>query len=943
MSPSAETATLHFVPWMRAGAASAIGGRDPLAGALPAGATLSPWVRVSGRQLPATPLEARLHGPGHVQSLGGHTIVRVEPPPDTGEFEPSYFPFVELQPADLPWRYTPIGPGARSQLRPWLVLVVVRRQAGVEVKLEPGLALPVLTIDPQAGAAPSRELPDLADSTAWAHVQSSVPPADLGAALAADGGAAVARLVCPRNLSRRELWEACLVPAFEIGRRAGLGEAVAGATTTDPAWDLADPDLDTRVMRLPVYHHWSFATGDGGDFESLARRLATEGDAVLGRADLDVTNPGAPLPRLPAARPVIARLVGALKTPGVERGGVPPAHQAALDRALEPLLERSAQRPTVPAVEPDDYDPDRDDPIVAPPLYGSLQADRYDVPATTDGTRAWMRPLNLDPELRPLAGLGARVVRANQEALVASAWSQAGSIRETARALAGAHLSIEVGRSLARRVKTWDRGAVIQAARPLLAWIPSPASTAAAGSGETLASDLFQSRVPRGLVSSAFARATRARTALGRVWNRQPTAADLGRPARAATEAFLDATGAAAPVELKRVLGFAETRLAAGAWTRDPALDAGSASAPSGGRAIAAAPRARAASLDLSQAATAVVAGLDPQSRAQSGLLRRISALAGALAAGQVLPRRLSIAPVFTDPLCWDLARIDAELLLPGAQTLGNNRVALLSADNAFVAALLAGANHEMGRELLWREFPASPGATFFHRFWDTGPGGLDDIGDIRGWTARDLGKNVAGVTASALTVVLVRGDLMRRYPDAHVFVVPGVWEGNAVLPDASRPTEPVLQGALDTQSVFFGFPVAVPAMRGDRASSKHTDATAGWFVVIEERSDGPRFGLDAGRARPDLSKPGATWRDLSWRHLVDPGADLAGLPHAVARTPLPPPTPQTLGGLTWGHNAAHMAAITWQRPFRLYVHADRLLPDLSPASGQGNGPRPRR
>ena len=46
----------------------------------------------------------------------------------------------------------------------------------------------------------------------------------------------------------------------------------------------------------------------------------------------------------------------------------------------------------------------------------------------------------------------------------------------------------------------------------------------------------------------------------------------------------------------------------------------------------------------------------------------------------------------------------------------------------------------------------------------------------------------------------------------------------------------------------------------------------------------------------------------------------------AVARDPLPLPTVATYGGLTWGHNAAHMAAITWQQPFRLYIHADRLL-----------------
>jgi len=971
MTPLDETATLHFVPWLRAGATSAITTADPLQGALAATAALAPWVRISGSTLPELPLQAALYGPGHVQSLGGHTIVRVEPPAGTPDFEPNYFPFVELRPPDLPWRYTSAAQGIRAQLRPWLVLVVVRQQPGVRVAIEPGTELPVLTIDPGEGAVASRELPNLADSAAWAHVQSPVAPVDLAAALAADPLAATARLLCPRRLEPAASWHACLVPAFEIGCKAGLGESVAGAFETAPAWNLADATLDQRTLRLPVYFHWSFATGDNGDFEALARRLAPESEAVLGRADLDVTNPGPPLPRAPAIRPVLGRFVGALKTPGVARGGVPADHQAWLDKAIEPLLERGARRPTVPATAPAGYDPRRDDPIVAPPLYGSFQADRFEVPEDSDRTRGWMRPLNLDPELRPVAGLGARVVRANQEALLASAWKQAGALRESAQALAGAHLAIEVGRSLARRMMRWDRGSVVQAARAALAWVPSPTSA------DTLAADLWQSPVPRGLVGAAFARAARSRTALGRAWSRRPASTGLGVLARSATQAFLDATRAAAPPDLQAVLGFAETRLAAGAWTHDEALDVESlpsavphtqldriahtplaASAtrfgplvgPQGtrfdgteasvtalaaelaeslrGRPQSQAARTRAATLDLSRAGDAIVSALDPRPRVQSGLLRRIPALATALGPEEILPRRLSVAPVFTDPLCWDLVRIDPRFLLPGAETLKNNRVALLAADDAFVAAFLAGANHEMARELLWREFPASLGATFFRRFWDTGPSGPDDIGDIRTtWTRPDLGANVTGISATALTVVLVRGDLVRRYPEAHIFLLRGVWDGDEVVPDPAHTEEAVLQGALDSRSIFLGFAVSARAMRGDRTAASHTEETAGWFVAIEEPAAGPRFGLDRRRRTPDLNAPEATWQDLSWRHLVPPRGNLDDLSHAVASTPLPEPAPQTLGGLTWGHNAAHMAAITWQRPFRLYVHADQLLP----------------
>jgi hypothetical protein len=334
-----------------------------------------------------------------------------------------------------------------------------------------------------------------------------------------------------------------------------------------------------------------------------------------------------------------------------------------------------------------------------------------------------------------------------------------------------------------------------------------------------------------------------------------------------------------------------------------------------------------AATLDLSSASKSVIAGLDPLPRIHAGLLLRIPALSASLGSGGVLPRRLSLAPVFTDPLCWDVVRLDSRYLIPGVERLGNNRVALLEVENDTVAAILAGANHEMSRELLWREFPTSSSNTFFRRFWDSGESGADDITPISGWKKPQPGQNVAGIGASTLTVILVRGDLMRRYPDAHVYVCRGKWSGNRVVPDPATTQETVLQGALDQRSNFYGFALSTAQMRGDRNGSARTVQSAGWFVAFEQAATGPRFGLDTAAADgTDLTTGAADWNALTWGHLVPKNGTLDDLTHARAGGGLPRRTNATMRSLTWGRNAAHMAAITWQRPMRLSIHADRLL-----------------
>ena len=88
----------------------------------------------------------------------------------------------------------------------------------------------------------------------------------------------LSRLVSPRRLEPETSYLACVVPAFDAGRKAGLGEEVTAADEDKlaPAWDGTKP-----VVTLPVYYRWEFATGTGGDFETLARRL----QAAAGRGE----------------------------------------------------------------------------------------------------------------------------------------------------------------------------------------------------------------------------------------------------------------------------------------------------------------------------------------------------------------------------------------------------------------------------------------------------------------------------------------------------------------------------------------------------------------------------------------------------------------------------------------------------------------------------------
>ena len=100
---------------------------------------------------------------GDVTGIDSRVVIRTEPQPFATDFEPNYFPFIECDLPDFPWMFTPAAADTAARLRPWICLVVVRKDRS-SIAVIPNQPLPVLE-------CPGDELPNLTESWAWTHAQ----------------------------------------------------------------------------------------------------------------------------------------------------------------------------------------------------------------------------------------------------------------------------------------------------------------------------------------------------------------------------------------------------------------------------------------------------------------------------------------------------------------------------------------------------------------------------------------------------------------------------------------------------------------------------------------------------------------------------------------------------------------------------------------------------
>ena len=580
---------------------------------------------------------------------------------------------------------------------------------------------------------------------------------------------------------------------------------------------------------------------------------------------------------------------------------------------------------------------------------------------------AWQHALNLDPRHRVTAALGTQVVQREQEQLMAAAWEQLEAVQAANQARRLRQLAQATRDTiLDHKMRYLPEDKLLQVTAPAHTRLQATASMSGSGIATFFAQMQMQrstSSAPlldnaRDLRGTALRRITRPRGAINRRFlpaavrqtQTRPLIGFLHRPAplqvvstpatllyffpprsRGAMvtlsavyqEAQLPQRFFFTEAEVQAAVGgnfrwVAATETVPGHWERHSAQSQTNfrAAAEEHLRRVR-----RPGGIDQ-------IAFVPPPALAPSALLPQLRDVApvGALAFNarpEATPDRATILahPEFLQPMSEALRDLAPEYLLPGLEHVPPNTATLMRTNQAFVEAFMAGLNTEMARELLWREYPTDQRGTCFHHFWDTRGAGAPaalarDINDMHRWTY-PLGQNKPNDAQPARIVLLLRGELLRRYPSAIIYAVRAVGEPGVLRPStqASDRVYPLFRGALPPDVTFLGFPLQESDVRGQ----------PGWFFVLQQQPGEPQFGLDAPTS---FGGTAANLNALSWGHLVSDAAALQAL-HHVSPQRGANGLPNTSGfppGVEWGKNAAHMARITLQRPVRVAIHAAQML-----------------
>ena len=475
-----EVAVHSFLSHLRTG----VGAAPFPAGPVPIRRTLAVEIEVNSDAGRTAATTVELYGPADVVGLDADEVVRTDPAPGAADVEPNYFPAVEFDAPDLPWRYSPV-PAANGRLLPWLTLVVLTDEEATLAEQAPG-RLPVVVV-----ADPAKSLPPSQQRWAWAHVQVADRVAagtDVVATLVADPARRVPPALPPPAPAAHD------VPGLRGSRvrsRTARGaRSRSGDRRRRPRVDrvVRARARAPRVLHVVVPHRPRW-------------RLRVPRPPAAGARELDARVGTRPVHVGP--QPYSVPALGSLPLDGALRhvsAPPPPLPDLApfgtrLGKVLDTAADLANGNPA-------------DARIVAPPLYGMWHAAQFRV---RNPDTPWLSSLNLDPRRRTTAGLGARVIRENQEQLMAEAWRQVGDVERANEALRRAQL----GRSASAAV--WQRSVSALGTDTLFALTAPVQGRVRRGSGATtLAADVHASRLPDATVDPAFRRIASPRARLGR-------------------------------------------------------------------------------------------------------------------------------------------------------------------------------------------------------------------------------------------------------------------------------------------------------------------------------------------------------------------------------------------------------------------------------------------
>lgn len=304
--------------------------------------------------------------------------------------------------------------------------------------------------------------------------------------------------------------------------------------------------------------------------------------------------------------------------------------------------------------------------------------------------------------------------------------------------------------------------------------------------------------------------------------------------------------------------------------------------------------------------------------------------------------------PRFPIPVYEYLKEISPDYIIPNINEIEPNTITLMETNRQFIESFLMGMNHEFSRELLWREFPTDMRGSYFRHFWeyDNDPmkdvevgddyeayveqmlanqNARADIKEIHKWN-KTLGNNEEKPGAGL--VLLIKGDLLRKYPNTLVYAQKAVYKnGNPALPrqlsdynQSGNVKWPILSGSIEPDVYFFGFELSQEEANGNRTNNP------GWFFVLRERPGQVSFGLDDLDGALDMTPD--NWNQVTWEHLTGSASQQPSFLKVNGVNIQLSPSGTGPRAAQWGASSSDMAYILYQAPILFARHASTMLND---------------
>ncbi|MFK8008017.1 MAG: hypothetical protein AB8H03_16790 [Saprospiraceae bacterium] len=897
--------------------------------------------------------DAKLYGPADVIGINPKAIIRVSPLAGSNNMESNYLPFIEFYDEDFPWRYSPAIKDD-NKIFPWLALIVLKEDEFTIAK-DQTTPLPYINVigNPTAFEFPAANL------WAMAHVQlnsnltntagnsinlNDTIKNEITDKIKANPDIALSRIISPRKLDTSTPninYTAFLIPSYETGRLAGLGEVTSNTNVLEPSWNAPN-----HQKKYPFYYQWSFQLDQHGDFEYLAGLLAAGNSSNLKVNTLDIQDlnneffvgggikPGGGISisgsgsgglgtigskviKKNSSKPLRTKSNPLLKgdviltpkkfepTKILEIGSVliPPNYSLPVwpgNKSQNKIVRDNLKKRISKGLNNLEHSGSKDPIVNYPEVYGRWHAN---IKAIGGNSKKWIDQINLDPRYRVVASLGAEVVRQNQEEFVDFAWDQVGEIMEANKQLNLIHLAKNVSARIEEKHLTQREEDDLLT---LTSNVHSKIKTT--NTNATIHSQIVNSNLTKAGTNTAFKKITRPNGMINKKIKKTSTNNLSSRLIKNLDDTSNPSITAAVPKDAPYNLSLVTNvsynndynNLSENEKETYDTLKNNTPDSPSSSP-----------SINSDTAGPEIRSAIGTKRILKRGLKRlHLPSSDSNTSNSNWETMQIMASPVIPHSMYDYLKKLNPQFILPGLEGIENNTITLLETNGAFIETFMLGANHEFSKELLWREYPCDQKGTYFKNFWNKDDSMIDgadidisDIKEIQQWGSY-LGKHQPSHASTSIKLVLaLRGDLFKKFPNTIIYAQKA--NANNEL-EANTFEFPVLSASLGKDLTIVGFTLSLDEVLNGN----------GWFFMFKERSGEVRFGLDEGPNQ----LPFDNWNKAGWD-------DFGGnKKYLDIDTNINDITDKPINGIEWGKNSAHMAHILYQVPVAFGIHASDLL-----------------